>query len=150
MKNWKIIKSRITKYSYEIIKNIELIAFIKPFMINDYINFLKLHLKKDKEKDLFEYLDKNWFSRDINEYNYYEILDNNNLKETLPHFFATNNVAESLHSKMNQYLPNNKISNTNFILSIRNIISNYELKKDNVIRKDYVTCTLIEYSNLKE
>ena len=51
---------------------------------------------------------------------------------------------------MNQYLPNNKISNTNFILSIRNIISNYELKKDNVIRKDYVTCTLIEYSNLKE
>lgn len=146
MKNLKLIKSRITKYSYEIIKNIELLAFIKPSMINDYIKFLKIHLKKDKEKDLFKYLDKNWFSRDINEFNYYEILDNNNLKETLSHFFATNNVAESLHSKMNQYLPNNKNSNTNFIISIRNIISNYELKKENIIRKVYVTRTLIEYS----
>ena len=28
MKNLKLIKSRITKYSYEIIKNIELLAFI--------------------------------------------------------------------------------------------------------------------------
>ena len=51
---------------------------------------------------------KNWFSRDINEYYYYEILGNNNLKKILPHFCATNNVAESLHSKMNQNLPNKK------------------------------------------
>ena len=50
MKNLKIIKSSTTKYSHEIIKNIELIAFIKPYMINDYINFLKLHLKKIKKK----------------------------------------------------------------------------------------------------
>lgn len=104
MKQLKINKSRVTKYSYEIIKNIELIAFIKPCMINDYIKFLKKNLQKDIEKNLFQYLDKNWFSRDINEYNYYVILDNNNLKEILPHFFATNNVAESLDSKMNLIL----------------------------------------------
>ena len=59
---------------------------------------------------------------------------------------ATNNVEESLHNKMNLYLPTNKITNTNFIISLRNVIINYKIKKEKIIRKDFVTRALIEYS----
>jgi len=146
MKNLKIIKSRITKYAFEIIKNIELVCFINHEYIKSYIEFLKLKLKDEKEKLLFQYLNKNWFSKDINTYNYYELFENNNLKEVIPHFFATNNIEESLHNKMNQYLPTNRVTNTNFIISLRNVILNYETKKESIIRKDFVTRALIEYS----
>ena len=47
---------------------------------------------------------------------------------------------------MNLYLPTNKITNTNFIISLRNVIINYETKKEKIIRKDFVTRALIEYS----
>ncbi len=36
MKSYGIIKSKITKYSFEIIKNIELKCFIPPSFINYY------------------------------------------------------------------------------------------------------------------
>ena len=38
------------------------------------------------------------------------------------------------------------MTNNNFIISIRNIIVNYETKSENIIRKDYVTKSLITYS----
>ena len=47
---------------------------------------------------------------------------------------------------MNLYLPTNKNTNTNFIISLRNVIINYETKKEKIIRKDFVTRALIEYS----
>ena len=61
--------------------------------------------------------------------------------------FVTNNIAESLHNKINLYLPNKKITNSNFIFAIRNIFINYELKKENIRRKDYVTRSLIKIAN---
>ena len=64
-----------------------------------------------------------------------------------PFFFAINNIAESLHSKLKLYLPYKRISNINFIISMRNIINNSEIKKNDLIRKDYVTKTLINYAN---
>ena len=44
------------------------------------------------------------------------------------------------------YLPNKKISNNNFIIALRNIIINYETKKSEIKRKDFICKTLIEYS----
>ena len=37
------------KYSFEIIKNIELICFIPPSFIKSYIKFLKNNLDKENE-----------------------------------------------------------------------------------------------------
>jgi len=68
------------------------------------------------------------------------------LNNVLSHFYFTNNIAESLHNKLNLYLPNNKITNSNFIISLRNVIINYKIKKNNIIRNDYVTKSLIECS----
>ena len=62
----------------------------------------------------------------------------------LPHFFITNIAAEALCNKINQYLPNKKITNINFINSKNSIIINCELKKDTIKRKDFVTRTFIK------
>ena len=45
------------------------------------------------------------------------------------------------------YIPNKKVSNINFIMSISNVINNYEIKKQEHIRKDYITKTLIIIAN---
>ena len=83
LKELKIIQKKITKKSFELIKYIELICFIPPKYIDYYIKFLKSKLNDDKEKHLFEYLYKTWFSKNYNIYNYYELFENNNLKEVI-------------------------------------------------------------------
>ena len=44
-------------------------------------------------------------------------------------------------------MPYKRTSNINFIISLRNIINNSEIKKNDLIRKDYVTKALIDYAN---
>ena len=61
---------KITKYSFEIIKNIELLYFINPDLITTYDKFLKSKLKEEKEIQLYNYLYKNWISKNSNYYNY--------------------------------------------------------------------------------
>ena len=51
------------------------------------------------------------------------------LIDILQHFYASNNIAETLHSKLNIYLPTNRLINNNFIISVRNVLINYEIKK---------------------
>ena len=51
-----------------------------------------------------------------------------------------------MHNKLNLYIPNKKVTNHSFITSIRNVIENYEIKKEKIIRHDYVTKSLICYS----
>ena len=50
------------------------------------------------------------------------------------YIFFTNNIAESLNNKSYLYLPNKKITNSNVILSIGNVILNYEIEKEKIIR----------------
>ena len=47
--------------------------------------------------------------KDYKYYNYYEIVNNDSLYEADLYFYATNNIAESLHNKISLYLPNKKI-----------------------------------------
>ena len=145
MKKLNMIKTKLTKHAFEVLKNIEIVCFIPKTFIKSYIKFLENHLTSDKEKLLNDYIKNNWFNKTYSYYNYYELflLQGNN--EIISHFYFTNNIAESLHNKLNLYLPNKKITNSNFILSIRNVILNYEIIKDNILRKDYVTKTLLEY-----
>ena len=60
-------------------------------------------------------------------------------------FFGSNNIEESLDQKTSYYLPRKKIINSNFIIAMRNIILIYEAKKENIIRKDFVSKTLLEH-----
>ena len=55
-------------------------------------------------------------------------------------------MEESLHNKLDLYIPNKKITNYNFITSLKNIIENYQTLKENILRHDYVTKALIYYS----
>ena len=140
-------KYKFSKRAFEILKNIELLCFINPKYITTYSKFLEENLNELKEKQLYQYLYKNWISKKPELDNYYDIFRINNPSNTMPFFFATNNIAESLHSKLKLYLPYKRTSNINFIISMRNIINNSEIKKNDLIRKDYVTKTLISYAN---
>ena len=86
MKNLGIIKSRMNKYSFSILKNIELICFIPISFLKSYQKFLTEKLKDDTEKKLYKYLAKNWFNKEPSYYSYYELFDNDNLNEVRPHF----------------------------------------------------------------
>lgn len=61
-----------------------------------------------------KYLKQNWISKNYRIYNYYEFLDNDILIDGLKHFYITNNIGESLHSKLKVYLPTKKCSNIIF------------------------------------
>ncbi len=43
------------------------------------------------------------------------------------------------------YLLNKKITNTNFLYAVSNVILNYELKQESLKRKDYVIKTLLKF-----
>ena len=49
LKQYKIIKKKLTKYGFEILKNIELICFLPNKQIKSYIKFLKTKLNGEKE-----------------------------------------------------------------------------------------------------
>ena len=70
---------------------------------------MKIKLIKDNEKKLLKYIDKNCTSKSACNSNYNELFENQNLNEALTHFYATNNIEESLHIKLNLYLPSKKI-----------------------------------------
>ena len=108
MKEVKLIKSKIGKYNFEILRNAELVCFINPKLIRHYSQFLKEKLKKDEEILFYNYLEKTWLKKDYKIYNYYAIIDDNNNDDKnliMNHIFLTNNIEESLHSKINFYIP---------------------------------------------
>ena len=111
MKEVKLIKSKIGKYNFEILRNAELVCFINPKLIGKYSKFLKEKLKKDEEILFYNYLEKTWLKKDYKIYNYYAIIDDNNNDDKnliMNHIFLTNNIEESLHSKINFYIPKKK------------------------------------------
>ena len=68
MKKYKIIKSKFSKLSFEIFKNIELLCFINPEFIKTYSKLLEENLSEEKEKNLYKYLYKNWISKEYTPY----------------------------------------------------------------------------------
>ena len=103
----KLFKTKMSKRTFELLKNIKIVCFIPPTYINRFTKFLENNLIDNNEKIFMKYFKKNWIIEYI-------------------------------------YLPTKKCSNINFLIAIRNIIKNSELKKSDIIRKDYVTRTLFE------
>ena len=102
-----MVKTKLNKRAFEIIRNIELVCFIPYKFIKIYISFLKDNLKK-KEKELFKYLNNNWFNHDCTYYNYWELFNTPSLKKAQSHFYSTNKIAEALLNKLALYIPNKK------------------------------------------
>ena len=134
----------MSKRTFELLKNIKIVCFIPPTYINRFTKFLENNLIDNNENIFMKYLKKTRITKNYRIYNYFELLDKDILIDGLKHFYITNNIAKSLHSKLKVYLPTKKCSNINFLIAIRNIIKNSELKKSDIIRKDYVTRTLFE------
>ena len=58
-------------------------------------------------------------------------------------FYTTNNIVESINSKLNYYLPKKSTNNIDFLNSIMKLLSNSILNDKNIIRHDYVTRSII-------
>lgn len=146
----KITKRKLNKYSYEIIKNIEIISFIDKKILKKYINFIlgkieeKINIKNIKK--FIKYIKKNWFNKKTDLFNYYKLINiinknkNNNLMNK---FYFSNNISESLNRKINYYIPKKAANCESFYNTIKKIFLNNLIKSDNIIRKDYKTRALI-------
>ena len=146
MKEFKLVKKRLTKKAFAILRNVELICFLNPQIIPNYANFLKNNLKEENEILLFNYLKKNWINKDYHIYNYYTLINNKtaNIENIMNHFYITNNIAESFHAKLNYYIPKRKITGNDFLVALQSILNFNEIKNNKIIRKDFVTRTLIK------
>ena len=152
MKDYKIINKKLSKHAFCILRNIELICFINPDLLKKYENFLESFLKTNEEIKLFKYIKKNWLDKDHKIFNYYQLIKNEKdiNQDIINHFYITNNIAESFHSKMNYYLPKRKITSNDFLKSIKSILNFNEIKNNKIVRKDFITRTLIKLaSNIK-
>lgn len=63
--------------------------------------------------------------------------------KSLNKVYCTNNICESIHSKISNYLGNSKVTKAAFRDTLNFIINEYEYKISNIKRRDYVTITLI-------
>ena len=61
--------------------------------------------------------------------------------------YFTNNVAESIHKKLDYYLPKRKIIPFDFIESVRNCFINFDIKNTEIERYDIKTKTIISIIN---
>ena len=57
--------------------------------------------------------------------------------------FFSNNIFETIHNKIANHLPNSRTTKNNFKDTIKYILNTYSFKKNQFVRKDYITRTLI-------
>ena len=142
-----ICRKKINPKACEILKNIELLCFINIKNITKFKNIILEKLKNDnKIKSFYNYLKKYLFNLNPKFYNYVELIkyfqkDNNNL--FLNKLYTTNNICESINSKINYNLPKKTIDNKNFISAITKIILNSTIENPEKNRNDYITKSLI-------
>lgn len=108
---------------------------MKKNKIKTYFSIIKENLaNSENEKSFFQYYENTWLKKNYDLFNYYELIadiicknlyinkngDNNSDKtlkskiKSLNQFYLTNNVCESLHSKISLHLPKGKISKNSF------------------------------------
>ena len=117
LKKIKSNKKGMNKECTEILNNIELICFIEKNRIESYKKFINDKLKNMQDyKEFLKYLNSYWFKKSDNEYNFSDILQKfeGNICN-LNTFYFTNNITESIHEKINYYLPRHISSEYNFI-----------------------------------
>ena len=144
-----LIKSKLNKYSIEILRNIEILCFIKKASIKKLQDIILNKIKTNiRLKPFCSYLTNYLFKLDYKTYNYEDYLkyfdDNNDNNKYMDKIYFTNNVIESLNAKINSYLPKKIPYNNEFINCITKIFININTIGDKIIRHDYVSKTLIK------
>ena len=165
MKKLNMIKKKLNKRSTEILRNLEILTFIDNKNIPSYFEFLKKVISQtEEEKTLMTYLEKYWYKKYKGLYEYGQIIKDtikiknlyvskngrrdaeNNLiskLKSLEKIYFTNNICETIHSKISKYLGDNIISKNKFRDTLNFIMNNYSVNFKNNMRRDYVTRTLI-------
>ena len=147
LKPTKLCNKKLNKKAIEILRNLEILCFIKKSQIK--INIRKKIESDNKLKPFLNYLNNFLFKLDDNQFNYEDLINYHNRENKiydnikLSKLYFTNNIIESLNGKINYYLCKRSTNNVTFINSISKIIMNSILKKDNIIRHDYVIRSLI-------
>ena len=141
-----LFKRKMNKISIEIMRNIQLLCFIKKNKIKELKDIIIDKLKeKNSLKNFITYLKDYIFKLNENSFNYedfinYKINEKNDLMEKI---YFTNNIVENLNSKIDFYLPKRKTTNVDFINSITNIMINSKFNNKEIVRKDYISRALI-------
>lgn len=141
-------KKQLKKKNLEILRNIQLICYINKDKVNNYTTFLKNTMDKmtcinDKFK---QYLYNFWFKKNPDYFNYSEFFEyakKNNKTNALNKLYSANNTAESPHSKFNLYLPKTITTPKSFFYVMKKILINANIDKDNIIRYDIITRTIL-------
>lgn len=145
----KITKRKINKKAFLILKNIQIISFIKKENLKKYIEFITKKLMSLKVDSKFiSYMNKNWFTHNEVLFNYNNLFDlieqsGKDKEAILDNFFFTNNIAEALHRKINYYLPKNATSPENFANSLVKIFINNLVRHKTIKRNDFKTRAII-------
>ena len=142
-----LAKKKLNCKSCEILKNVELLCFLDIKNIKKFQNIIIDNLEKEEKiKPFINYLKNYLFKLNPKIYNYSEIIKyfkNQNNDKFIKRLYTTNNICESLNSKINFYLPKTKIDNKSFIDSITKVLLNSLILKTDIIRKDYTTQNLL-------
>jgi hypothetical protein len=124
------LQKKLSKKNIEIINSIELICVININKIDDYKKFLLKELSKNNK--LNNYLKNFWFTKNNKEYNFSEFIEKYKKdKNKIKMIYLTNNIVESINSKLSYYLPKRITNEYNFIKSINNILINDAIDNDN-------------------
>ena len=140
----------MNKLSLEIITNIEILCFINIENIKEFQDIIIKKLETyEKLSSFINYLKEFIFKIDPNIYNYSKLIEHfdieNEENKFLAKLYTSNNICESLNSKISLYLPKKVTDNYNFISSLVKVIAN-DLLDDNVkiFLKDYKTRTIMK------
>ena len=136
LKQYKIIKKKMNKRGIEILHNLQILCFIDINKIKDHFKFLKEKISvNENEKNLMVYIENYWIKKQYDIFNYSSLIkDINKCKnryvnkrgdkesenllysklKSLNLLYFTNNVCETVHSKISNHLPNGNITKNNF------------------------------------
>ena len=131
-----------------------MLCFIDIENIQHYKKIILERLGKEKNMNSFiNYLNNYLFKLNLKFYNYKELINHfESIKSDrfMEKFYTTNNICESLNSKINFFLPKKTIDNKAFMYSLKNIFLNSLISKQDTIRKDYITKGLMLLIKEKE
>lgn len=145
-------------------RNLEILSFIDQKQIKIQFKFLKDYFNDYNEKKFMLYYENFWLKKDYDLFNYSEIIKDilkienkyiiskgseSNKKllfskvTSINKLFFTNNICENIHSKISKNIPNGQINKYNLKQTLKYILNSYELNNKEIVRKDFITRTLI-------
>ena len=126
-------KKKLNKQLIEIVRNIQILVFLKKEKKQDFEKIILNEINKFDDISKFrKYLQKYIF-KIINEgYNFEKLINEyyeKNNKKSLEKLYFTNNICESINSKINFYLPKKITTNYDFITNLSKIFINSKSEK---------------------